>query len=61
MIYTDITDRYGRQVEQIIDGDSATYVVRQDGVELFRVTVPASRPLILVLDTINAMAPAESP
>ena len=56
-IYTDITDAYDRQVVQTIEADQATYAVIVDGVEHFRVTVPESRPLLFVLETINAMAP----
>lgn len=55
-IYTDITDTYGRQVVQTITGDQARYSVQEGGEERFSVTVPADRPLVLVLQTINAMA-----
>ena len=56
-IYTDITDDFGREVVQTINGDLATYSVREGGVERFKVEVPESRPLPLVLMTINSMGP----
>ena len=56
-IYTDITDDFGREVVQIINGELATYSVREGGVERFKVEVSIDRPIPLVLMTINAMGP----